>query len=1544
MSSGYAAGSPGRRVSGEARNHSRFEVISMWIRVGERCRMARDECSWKAKVAAVCCAPVARLEKVWKRVDPGALAMVESWVQPGPDGEALEVKEPRVTPWGGVVDSVIKDEMEKALVEESVVIRPLEKARKMFEGFRTSFSLCLRKVDMFEEECGDDIRKLLTYWRDMFNQGGGNDLLAKFQRVSQFMCLSLAAEPNEKACHLDSDTSNIHFLHAVHGHLRPDDSREHCDPIREALGLSRGGTVMPVYNGNLLLVVHTFSELASNSCPSSRVPSRPPSSIADSEKQSVGRSPSIRVKPGSSPSLDHKSSVARQSSLPSLSNPQNFITAEPSSEPPLRVLVQAGTLDVLVDILVHNLHNDEDTIDAEVLDSLDVTIENFRFALGTSNPSALHETVVEVPTVTLDNIGGLEKVKLELQETIVIPNIFLHSASSLVTLVTSHHSLVLPPSCGCHQNPWWHPSYFFAVSIDYMDPNSFSARGGKPHINVGRGSQPPEVNAFSGRGGPVRFSGAQNPRSQGRILPTGVSFSNRLDHCPMGPFQSVSNVSDPHQDSSGSDIRLEPPIDLDIRSEPPIDSDQPIETDSEYHPDVIPAQPEPVTPRRQHIRSRAPGPIVTPPVQRAEPVTTADNTQNRLHQDWLVALTLLCVAFLHTRYQVSFRACAAMLFCLNAVFLTLGRINKPIPFTLQTVFRHMGLKDQFTVYRVCPVCHKLFSPEQVNVTNCDRCNSALNQPSLSTLSLDPEAEPDPSRQPTSLPYNVAPLATLSSLLSDFLARPGMEEALELWRSLPKNNSSDLETIRDGLVWKELKDKDGNSFFDHETSELRIGVTVGFDWFDPSTGKSGPSHSSGVLSVCFSNLEDHLRYRTGNILICGFTPGPNEPNAEQLQEYLERFVDDLLMLYNAGKSYITPNSPEGRLARLAVLAVVCDHPAMCKMCGFGDHRHNVAPCTKCKVTHAELFSPEALKNGFPLRDGEEHRRKCYEWKGLSPAEHQVFFTEHGVRWSEFAWLPYFDPVRMTVLDPMHIFLAGLSKAQWFSEWIQTNTLRPSTPLRPRELAMIHAYLEDFEAPLWAGKLPTRMGESAGGSLTCDAYKFAVTTALPMIIPVVWEAFLPREEVEKQKAEKEEYKQRLDDYKEAFDRWKRRRRGPKPKEPEKPDRPRMHFDEPTNFLRFSTALKLMTAGKVTQDGLTKAEKLLEDYLLQYRFIRFHFLYGVKSMKPNHHWVIHLPPQIRDYGPVYNFWAFLTERLNKILKNMNSNNHVHGQLEITMLREFNRSASVESHMRQVILSTDADPVAKAVLRRLLSQTGESIGTVADAASARAAQLNDERIFPEESRVAPGSLVYPARSTARPSDELTDLERLGLRTFYNSARHGLFHLDMEKYVQPNSTAISRFARRLNYATLDGRRISPTSRTLRRSAGSSIVKVVIDGKRKGGEVRELFRHRQSKINQDIVFAAIDWMDYADLSPVEDDPWAAFPELEIETWHFDKRLTPAEAQEQNLPLIIPLHAVACQLARGVVRTTDPPLWITTTMARHIIMFDDEDDHRGDEEP
>ncbi|KAJ3689965.1 hypothetical protein LUZ61_019129 [Rhynchospora tenuis] len=64
---------------------------------------------------------------------------------------------------------------------------------------------------------------------------------------------------------------------------------------------------------------------------------------------------------------------------------------------------------------------DDETIDAEILNSMAVTNEHFKTALGTSNPSALRETVVEVPNVSWDDVGGLENVKRELQETVQYP-------------------------------------------------------------------------------------------------------------------------------------------------------------------------------------------------------------------------------------------------------------------------------------------------------------------------------------------------------------------------------------------------------------------------------------------------------------------------------------------------------------------------------------------------------------------------------------------------------------------------------------------------------------------------------------------------------------------------------------------------------------------------------------------------------------------------------------------------------------------------------------------------------------------------------------------------------------------------------------------------------------------------------------------------------------------------------------------------------------------------------------------------------------------
>merc|ERR1719408_211281 len=64
---------------------------------------------------------------------------------------------------------------------------------------------------------------------------------------------------------------------------------------------------------------------------------------------------------------------------------------------------------------------EEETIDAEVLESMAVVQEHFNAGLGSCNPSSLRETVVEVPNIKWDDIGGLEDTKRNLQEMILYP-------------------------------------------------------------------------------------------------------------------------------------------------------------------------------------------------------------------------------------------------------------------------------------------------------------------------------------------------------------------------------------------------------------------------------------------------------------------------------------------------------------------------------------------------------------------------------------------------------------------------------------------------------------------------------------------------------------------------------------------------------------------------------------------------------------------------------------------------------------------------------------------------------------------------------------------------------------------------------------------------------------------------------------------------------------------------------------------------------------------------------------------------------------------
>jgi hypothetical protein len=99
--------------------------------------------------------------------------------------------------------------------------------------------------------------------------------------------------------------------------------------------------------------------------------------------------------------------------------------------------------------------------------------------------------------------------------------------------------------------------------------------------------------------------------------------------------------------------------------------------------------------------------------------------------------------------------------------------------------------------------------------------------------------------------------------------------------------------------------------------------------------------------------------------------------------------------------------------VALLAVVCDHSAMCKMGSFADHSHNKAPCNKCHVDQVSIFLDESLQNGmiflsnfdvyynffcskFPPQMSEDHCQNCFKECSLETDEEcDDFFKKHGI---------------------------------------------------------------------------------------------------------------------------------------------------------------------------------------------------------------------------------------------------------------------------------------------------------------------------------------------------------------------------------------------------------------------------------------------------------------------------------------------------------------------------------------------------------------------
>jgi Transposase family tnp2 len=271
-------------------------------------------------------------------------------------------------------------------------------------------------------------------------------------------------------------------------------------------------------------------------------------------------------------------------------------------------------------------------------------------------------------------------------------------------------------------------------------------------------------------------------------------------------------------------------------------------------------------------------------------------------------------------------------------------------------------------------------------------------------------------------------------LGEMLCRPGMEDLLD--RNVSPQKDGVMRDIWDGPELHQLLGADGKTFIHHDlsdSSEGRYVFSFCMDGFNPFQLKQAGKKASVVAMymICL-NLPPDERYKIENMFLIGIIPGPHEPRMEEINHFLSPLVDDLLDSYYHGTWYSrTRNYSHGRYARSVLVPIICDTPASRQVTGRTSAT-STRFCPYCPLLSSEINNLDPSSWG--LYNDDDHRAHAMMWlQAETLDEREKIFKSHGVRYSELLRLPYWSPIRHTVVDSMHTFFLILFKRHCSEIW-------------------------------------------------------------------------------------------------------------------------------------------------------------------------------------------------------------------------------------------------------------------------------------------------------------------------------------------------------------------------------------------------------------------------------------------------------------------------------------------------------------------------------
>merc|ERR1712062_260124 len=87
----------------------------------------------------------------------------------------------------------------------------------------------------------------------------------------------------------------------------------------------------------------------------------------------------------------------------------------------------------------------------------------------------------------------------------------------------------------------------------------------------------------------------------------------------------------------------------------------------------------------------------------------------------------------------------------------------------------------------------------------------------------------------------------------------------------------------------------------------------------------------------------------------------------------------------------------------------------------------------------------------------------------------------------------------------------------------------------------------------------------------------------------------------------------------------------------------------FCKLKVIMHLALSRCISEDGVERLEELVHDFVVSVRGVL-----GAAALTVNWHMLLHIPADIRRFGPCPSNWCFPYERYNRTLKNVKKNNH--------------------------------------------------------------------------------------------------------------------------------------------------------------------------------------------------------------------------------------------------------------------------------------------------